>query len=143
MASHYPFSPGFQLHSSHLFQGQQEAVSAASPNLRAAVVFCYSQSPEHLPQRLHWESPAANLNGKSQVMPPFVPALMDQVLAEHEPKTPVRESDRRDWNLFRHLPHRLAGGKLSNSCSVSLHLPDNTRDYSSLPAAFLREISVC
>ncbi|KAK1892459.1 Aminopeptidase YpdE [Dissostichus eleginoides] len=81
MASHYPFSPGFQLHSSHLFQGQQEAVSAASPNLRAAVVFsCYSQSPEHLPQRLHWESPAANLNGKSQVMPPFVPALMDQVL---------------------------------------------------------------
>ncbi|KAI4820860.1 hypothetical protein KUCAC02_028827, partial [Chaenocephalus aceratus] len=86
MASHCPSSPGFQLHSSHLFQGQQEAVSAASPNLRAAVFFsCYSQSPEHLPQR-SWILKINYL-------------LSHQ--AEHEPKTPVRESDRRDWNLFR------------------------------------------
>lgn len=36
------------------------------------------------------------------------------------------------------LSKRLAGGKISHSCSVSLHLFDNTRNYSFLSASWVR-----
>lgn len=45
MASHYPSSPGFQLNSSHLLQSQQEALSAASPNLQAAIFLIFPAIP--------------------------------------------------------------------------------------------------
>lgn len=45
MASHCPSSPGPQLASSLLFQSQQDALSAASPNLRTAVFLSFPAIP--------------------------------------------------------------------------------------------------
>lgn len=67
-------SPGFQLKSSHLFQSQQKALSAASPNLRAAV-FRSLPAIARAVSILHTDCAGKPLQptstGNSQVCPPL------------------------------------------------------------------------